>query len=81
MLVDVDSKLATWQQKGRTALEPFGEPLVDYDEWIENQPLPNAAFHVPLFASAEMTGSKAILKGGRITGNGKKSQIMSVVNA
>ena len=76
MLVDVDSKLDTWQQDGRTALEPFGEPLVDFDEWNDNAPLPNS-----MFVDAEITCSEAFLNGGRITYNGKESHIMLVVNA
>ena len=79
MLVDVDSKQATWQEDGRTALETFGEPLVDFDEWNDNVPLPDSVFHVPLFADAEITCSEAFLNGGRITYNGKESHIMSVV--
>ena len=81
MFVDVDSKLATWQQDERTALEPFGEPLVDFDEWNDNAPLPDSVFDVPLFADAEITCSEAFFNGGRITYNGKESHIMSVVNA
>ena len=81
MLVDVDSKQATWQQDEHTALETFGEPLVDFDKWKDNAPLPDSVFDVPLFADAEITCSEGFLDGGRITYNGKESHIMSVVNA
>ena len=60
---------------------PFGEPLVDIEEWNDNAPLPQSVFDVPPFASAEVTCSKAFLNGGRMTYNGKESHIMSVVNA
>ena len=62
-------------------LEPFREPLVDFDEWNDNAPLPDSVFDVPLFGDAKITCSEAFLNGGRITYNGKESHIMSVVNA
>ena len=80
MLVDVDSKLYLWQQDGHTALEPFGEPLLDFDEWIDNAPLLDCVFDVPLFVDAEITCNKAFLNDGHITYQGKESHIMSVVN-